>query len=456
MGETVRVAAGARRRRQQHGEERQEPAKHAGRPMQASCPPRDPSGRDDEVGHRGRGEQAPARLGDQARPLGRPSDARAVGGDPGVRVHLAVQLRDQHEGEARLQRLDALRPLPDLRRGCRSDPTRPACRGGCRRPTSPDAACRPSAAAPAESASGASAACPRCASRRWPSTSPTRRSRSCPGNGVSITNCAKVTPERCATSTVASNVAGRSLGRPKMNEPSTWTPWWRNARSRSTRSSPASLKPLWTSFSPSGVTDSTPTSAPLMRALLHRVEELGVLGRFHGDLREEHHVVGQLGEPRHQLEALGAHRLQRLVLRLVVAPRRHLQVGQRHRIEVVVGERDEAEAAAPQLDDLLDDRVARALARPLAVGLPHRAERAVLRAAADGLHRRPHVAIRRHQIPARRDAAPRARRGRRRRSARSVPRAQSSSTRAQTRSPSPLTTACAPPSSCASSGKSVA
>ena len=32
---------------------------------------------------------------------GRPLHARAVGGDAGAGVHLAVQLRDQHEGEPR-------------------------------------------------------------------------------------------------------------------------------------------------------------------------------------------------------------------------------------------------------------------------------------------------------------------------------------------------------------------
>ncbi len=127
-----------------------------------------------------------------------------------------------------------------------------------------------------------------------------------PGNGVSMTNCANVTPARFATATVASNVLWRSLGRPKMNEPSTCTPWCLKARSRSTSPSPASLNPLWTSFRPSGVTDSTPTSAPLIRALLHRIEKLGILGRFHGDLREEHHVVRQLGQPPHQFEPLGA------------------------------------------------------------------------------------------------------------------------------------------------------
>ena len=183
-----------------------------------------------------------------------------------------------------------------------------------------------------------------------------------------------------------------------------------------------------------------------MRAFFMRVEELRILGRFHRDLREEHHVVGQLREPAHQLEALGANRAQRLELRLVAAPRRHLQIGQRDRIEVVVGERDEPEPAAPQLHDLLDDAVAPALARPLAVGLPHRAERAVLRAAAHGLHRRPHVSIRRHQVPARRQQISS---GSTRPPSYTIwprPAARSSSTLPQMMSPSPLTTACAPPS----------
>ena len=127
--------------------------------------------------------------------------------------------------------------------------------------------------------------------------------------------------------------------------------------------------------------------------LLHRVEEFRILGRFHRDLSEEHHVVGELREPSHQREALGANRAERLELRLVAAPRRHLQIGERDRIEVVVGELDEPEPAAPQLHDLLDDAVAPALARPLAVGLPHRAERAMLGAATYGLYRGPHVSI---------------------------------------------------------------
>ncbi len=95
----------------------------------------------------------------------------------------------------------------------------------------------------------------------------------------------------------------------------------------------------------------------------------------------------------HQLEPLGAERLQLLRGALVLAACRHAQVLERHGVEVVVGQRDEAEALPPQLDDFLDDRVDGAAARLLAVGPPDRAERAVLRAAADGLHRRPHVAL---------------------------------------------------------------
>ena len=89
---------------------------------------------------------------------------------------------------------DALRALPDARQAVEADPTRPACARGSRRPTSSDAACRPS---------GACA----CGISQWrvsgmPSIGrrvvavvffPLRRSRRVPGNGVSITNCANVT-----------------------------------------------------------------------------------------------------------------------------------------------------------------------------------------------------------------------------------------------------------------------
>ncbi len=86
---------------------------------------------------------------------------------------------------------------------------------------------------------------------------------------------------------------------------------------------------------------------------------------------------------------------------LVGAPIRHAQVFERHRIEIVVGERDEAEAETPQLHQFLDHRIRLAHARLLAVGAPHRTERTVLGTAAHGLHRRDHVLVARQQVPAR-------------------------------------------------------
>ena len=139
---------------------------------------------------------------------------------------------------------------------------------------------------------------------------------------------------------------------------------------------------------------------PLDAGAMHGAQELGILRSFHRDLREEHHVGGQFGELVHQGEPLGALGLERLETRGVVTPLGHAQIFQRDRIEIVVGKGDEPEAAPAQLDDLLDDAVRSALARLLAIGAPDRAERAVFRAAANGLHRTPHVATRLHEIPA--------------------------------------------------------
>ena len=88
--------------------------------------------------------------------------------------------------------------------------------------------------------------------------------------------------------------------------------------------------------------------------------------------------------------------------RRVLAPRRLREIRKRDGIEVVVRQRDEAEAATAQIHDFLDDAIDLTLSRLLTIGPPHRTERAVLRAAAYGLHRRPHVPPRGQQIPARR------------------------------------------------------
>jgi hypothetical protein len=74
-----------------------------------------------------------------------------------------------------------------------------------------------------------------------------------------------------------------------------------------------------------------------------------------------------------------------------------------HRVEVVVGQRDELEPQAPQLHDFLDHGVVAAHAGRLAVGSPDGAERAVFRTASNGLHRRPHVPVALDQVPARLD-----------------------------------------------------
>ncbi len=79
------------------------------------------------------------------------------------------------------------------------------------------------------------------------------------------------------------------------------------------------------------------------------------------------------------------------------------EIGLRDRIEVVVGQQHEAESAAAKGDEFPDDGRNLALPRLLSVGPPHRAERAMLRAATHGLHRAPHVAVGRQQIPAGRE-----------------------------------------------------
>ena len=81
----------------------------------------------------------------------------------------------------------------------------------------------------------------------------------------------------------------------------------------------------------------------------HGVEELVILGGLHRDLREEHHVGRQLGQPPHQVEAVVAHGLQFEEPGAVRPPARLGEVGLRDGVEVVVGQRDEPEAEAAQL-----------------------------------------------------------------------------------------------------------
>ena len=133
--------------------------------------------------------------------------------------------------------------------------------------------------------------------------------------------------------------------------------------------------------------------------LAHGLQELRVFGGFHRDLRVEDQIVRQPRELRHKGETLLPQRLELAQPRRIGPPARSRQIVERHRIEVIVSERDEPEPETPQLDDFLHDAIDGSLPRLLPVGAPHRAERTMLRAAAHGLHRCPHVSIFGKQIP---------------------------------------------------------
>ena len=140
-----------------------------------------------------------------------------------------------------------------------------------------------------------------------------------------------------------------------MNDPRMCTPCLRKACSRVTSASPCIVEVLehrLQTFRRHRLHADECTSDPRPP---HGVEELRILGGLHGDLRVEDHVVGQLFEQRHQLEPFLADGLQlgQPWRRRYAAGRR--EVRERHGVEVVVGEQNEAEALAPQRDDLPHD-----------------------------------------------------------------------------------------------------
>src|SRR5665811_1481894 len=77
------------------------------------------------------------------------------------------------------------------------------------------------------------------------------------------------------------------------------------------------------------------------------------------------------------------------------------QIGQRHRIEVVIGQGNKSETDTPQTNDFVDYTLILPLPGPLPIGPPNAAKRAMLRASANGLHRGPHILIGLHQVPSR-------------------------------------------------------
>src|SRR6185312_12378166 len=85
----------------------------------------------------------------------------------------------------------------------------------------------------------------------------------------------------------------------------------------------------------------------------------------------------------------------------IILLRRQAEIGEGHRIKVVVGQGYETEAQAAQLHDFLDHSVRGTLPGPLAIRPPDRTKGTMLGTAADGLHRGPHVILARHQVPAR-------------------------------------------------------
>ena len=101
------------------------------------------------------------------------------------------------------------------------------------------------------------------------------------------------------------------------------------------------------------------------------VARLRIFRSLHRDLCEEHELLRELGKLLHQIETFLTQRFQFLQARGIGAPPRRGQIGLRDRIEVVVGERDEPEAAAAKLDDLRHDHVDAAVAWLLSIGAPH-------------------------------------------------------------------------------------
>ena len=134
-------------------------------------------------------------------------------------------------------------------------------------------------------------------------------------------------------------------------------------------------------------------------SLSHGIEELGVFGGFHGDLRIEDHVARKSFHLRHKLEALIADGLKLRDFGCIVLFASQAKVRQGHWIEVVIREGDKAKAQSSQSYNLFNHGVEVPLTRALPIGAPDRAEGAMLSASTDGLHGRPHVLVAGHEIP---------------------------------------------------------
>jgi hypothetical protein len=133
----------------------------------------------------------------------------------------------------------------------------------------------------------------------------------------------------------------------------------------------------------------------------HGIEELRILGGFHGDLGEECQIIGKSGQALHQFKSLLAHGLQTGEFFLVALAFRELEIGESDGIKVVIRQGNKTESEPAQLNHFMNDDIGGSLPRPLTIRSPDRTEGTMLGTAPNRLHGGPHVAILGQQIPSR-------------------------------------------------------
>ena len=112
-----------------------------------------------------------------------------------------------------------------------------------------------------------------------------------PGYGVSMTNCAKVSPARSATSAVASNVDGAIARQPEDERAEdVHAVLAERAQARDQRLADV-VEALVDVLQAFGRDRLDADQRALDVGAPHRVEERRILGRLHRDLGEEHHVA---------------------------------------------------------------------------------------------------------------------------------------------------------------------
>jgi len=85
-------------------------------------------------------------------------------------------------------------------------------------------------------------------------------------------------------------------------------------------------------------------------------------------------IFGQLGELCHQLKTFGPDHSELFEFGGIVLLPGQSQIGQRHRIGIVIGQGDKSEADLPQIDDLVDHTLKLPLPGLLPMGSPDAAK----------------------------------------------------------------------------------